>query len=123
MLPVCSYTSVANLCLRACQQEQYNIIISVCVCACVCLCVISLSQCVVQALRNLVNRSLQRISEVYSGLEERLKSSAEKKAAQEKMRRRDNQEEDNQEEEEEEEEEETDQTLENVEIALMHTNY
>ena len=110
MLPFCSYTSVANAYLRACQQEQYN-----CLCVCVCLCVISLSQCVVQALRNLVNRSLQRISEVYSELEERLKSSAEKKAAQEKMRRDDQ--------EEEEEEEETDQTLENVEIALMHTNY
>ena len=64
-----------------------------------------------------MNRSLQRISEVYSELEERLKSSAEKKAAQEKMRREGNQE------EEEEEEEEIDQTLENVEIALMHTNY
>ena len=61
-----------------------------------------------------MNRSLQRISEVYSELEERLKSSAEKKAAREEMRRRGNQ---------EEEEEETDQTLENVEIALMHTNY
>ena len=83
-------------------------------CLCVCLYVISLSQCVVQALRNLVNRSLQRISEAYSELEERLKSSAEKKAAQEKMRRKGNQ---------EEEEEETDHTLENVEIALMHTNY
>ena len=80
-----------------------------------------------------MNRSLQRISEVYSELEERLKSSAKKKADQEKMRRdnqekmrrRDNQEKmrrrDNQ--EEEEEKEETDQTLENVEIALMHTNY
>ena len=61
-----------------------------------------------------MNRSLQRISEVYSELEERLKSSAKKKADQEKMRR------DNQ---EEEEKEETDQTLENVEIALIHTNY
>ena len=71
-----------------------------------------------------MNRSLQRISEVYSELEERLKSSAEKKAAQEKMRRDDQEKmrrRDNQ--EEEEEEEETDQTLENVEIALMHTNY
>ena len=62
-----------------------------------------------------MNRSLQRISEVYSELEERLKSSAEKKAAQEKMRRKGNQ--------EEEEEEEIDHTPENVEIALMHTNY
>ena len=58
-----------------------------------------------------MTRSLQRISEAYSELEERLKSSAEKKAAQEKMRRKRDQ--------EDEEEEEIDKTLENVEIALM----
>ena len=45
MLPFCSYTSVANTCLRACQQEQYNIIISVCVFVCVLVCHLSVTMC------------------------------------------------------------------------------
>ena len=41
-----------------------------------------------QALRNLVNKSCQRIAKVYSKLEKRLKSSAKKKEALEQANRR-----------------------------------
>ena len=40
-----------------------------------------------QALRNLVNKSRQRIAQVYSELERKLKSSAEKEEALKQMRR------------------------------------
>ena len=40
-----------------------------------------------QALRNLVNKSRQRIAEVYSELEKKLKSSAKKEEALQRMRR------------------------------------
>ena len=39
-----------------------------------------------QTLRNLVNKSRQRITKMYSGLERKLKSTAEKEAALEEMR-------------------------------------
>ena len=40
-----------------------------------------------QALRNLVNKSRQRIADVYSELEKKLKSSAKKEKALQRMRR------------------------------------
>ena len=49
----------------------------------------TVSVCImVQALRNLVNKSRQRIAQVYSELERKLKYSAEKEEALEQMRRR-----------------------------------